>query len=189
MATLVKIRGLDRGKSVVADGTVGPPRGFRIPGGFGQQFPLGAKATLTPTTNTQSYTALYAGTYGNAIKVQTAVGTLAVSVTYAAGTAVPTILVTAPATATLAANQAVVAAVNANFEAAQWVVAAIAGTGAAAHAAVAATNLASGTNVGTGQPFYINVASKTTSIIDIDEPQTAKTLRRNVGRYVSLGLA
>lgn len=191
MATLVKIRGLDRGKSVVSDGSVtgGSYRGFRIPQGMGLYYPAGVKATLTPTANTQSYTALYGGTYGNAIKVQTATGTLAVSVSYAAGTAVPTILVTAPATATLAANQAVVAAVNAHAEASQWVVAAIAGTGAAAHAVVAATNLATGTNVGTGQPIYQNVSTKVTSIVDVDDAATQKVLKRNQYRYISLGAA
>lgn len=187
MATLVKLKGLDRGDSAVNSGTVGPARGFRVPAGT--QFPSGVKASLTPTALTQTYTALYGGTYGNSIKVQTATGTLAVSVSYASSTGAPTILVTAPATGTLAANQAVVAAVNAHAEASQFVVASVAGAGTGAHATVAATNLTGGTDVGTGQPIYRTLTNKALVVVDVDDPAVAKVLRRSAGRYVSLGLA
>lgn len=185
MATLVKIKGLERGNSAVGSGFVA--RGFRIPAGT--QYPAGVKASLTPTANTQTYTAKYGGTYGNAIRIQTAVGTLAVSVSYAASTGDPTILVTAPATATLVANQAVVAAVNAHAEASQFVTASIAGTGAAAHAVVAAAPLSGGTNVGTAQPFYRAVNNKSLVVVDVDDPAVARVLVRSKGRWISLGAA
>lgn len=186
MPTLVRIRGLDRGPSAV--GSDMSSRGFRLPLAE-QQFPGGAKATLTPTANTQTYTALNGGTFGNAIRVQTIVGTLGVAVTYTAGTGAPLIAVTAPATATLAANQAVVAAVNAHAEASQFVLASVAGTGAVAHFAVAATNLSGGTNVGTGQPQYRIINNRSTVTVDVDLPEVAKMLRRNAGRFISLGAA
>jgi len=191
MATLVKIRGLDRGDSAVGSGTAmsAGNRGFRLKSGLGKQFPSGVKASLTPTALTQTYTARYGGTYGNAIKVQTANGTLAVSVSYTATTGAPTILVTAPATGTLAANQAVVAAVNGHAEASQYVVASVAGAGTGAHAVVAATNLAGGTDVGTGQNIYVPVNNRSTAIVDIDDAETARTLRRNTNRFLSLGAA
>lgn len=186
MATLVKIKGIDRGPSAV--GSDMASRGFRIPQGLGQQFPSGVKASYTPTAATQTYTANYGGTQGNNIRVQTAVGTLAVTVSYASSTGYPTILVTAPATATLAANQAVVAAVNAHPEASQFVTASIAGAGTTAHAAVAATALSGGTDVGTGQAIYRLVNNKVGPVtVDVDDPATAKLLRRNAGRFVSLG--
>jgi hypothetical protein len=186
MATLVKIKGIDRGPSAVGSDLA--TRGFRVPAGLGQQFPSGVKASYTPTANTQTYTANYGGTYGNNFRVQTAVGTLAVSVSYAASTGYPTVLVTAPATATLAANQAVVAAVNAHAEASQYVTASVAGTGAAAHAVVAATALSGGTDVGTGQAIFRLVNNKVGPVIvDVDDPATAKVLRRNGYRFVSLG--
>jgi hypothetical protein len=187
MATLVKIRGLDRGPQVVGGDMA--PRGLRVNSGLGQQFPSGVKASLTPTANTQTYTALYGGTYGNNIRVATAVGTLGVTVAYTAATGQPTITVTAPATATLAANQAVVAAVNAHPEASLYVVASVNGTGAAAHAAVGAANLTGGTDVGTGQPIVRLLNNRATIVVDVDDPATAKALRRNAGRWVSLGAA
>jgi hypothetical protein len=186
MPTLVKIRGLDRGPSAVGGDLLS--RGFRVPLAE-LAYPAGVKASLTPTAATQTYTALQGGTFGNAIRIQTAVGALAVSVTYAAATGAPTILVTAPATGTLVANQAVVAAVNAHAEASQFVVASVAGAGTGTHAVVAATNLSGGTNVGTGQQQFRIVNNRSTFVVDVDEPQTAKMLRRNAGRFISLGAA
>jgi hypothetical protein len=186
MATLLKIRGLDRG-TASGDSPVVARRGFRVPSALGKQFLSGVKASLTPTANTQTYTAKYGGTWGNSVRIQTATGTLAVSVSYAASTGVPTILVTAPATATLAANTAVVNAVNAHAEASQLVTASIAGTGAAAHAVVAATALSGGTDVGTGQSIYVRTNQSATALVDADDPATAKMLRRNAGRFISLG--
>lgn len=187
MATLVKIKGLERGHSAVGAGSAA--RGFRVPSGQGLQYPSGVKASLTPTANSVTFTALYGGTYGNSIQVATAVGTLAVAVTYAASTGNPTITVTAPATANLAANQAIVAAVNAHAEASQFVVASVAGTGAAANAAVAAAPLSGGTNVGTGQPINRVVNNKSLVVVDVDDAATARALIRAKGRWISLGAA
>lgn len=188
MATLLKIRGLDRD---VASGESVPPRGFRVASQYKQaQGGSGtAKATLTPTANSVKFDAKYAGAWGNNVRVATASGSLAVAVSYAASTGHPTITVTAPATATLAANQAIVAAVNADPIASQFVTASVAGTGAAANAAVAAANLATGSD-GTGAslyPIYIRVSGQQVQIIDIDNQETARNLRRNNGRFVSLG--
>src|SRR6476469_182267 len=183
MATLLKVRGLDRGSQVVGGDIA--PRGFRVNSGLGQQFPSGVKASLTPTANSVTFTSNYAGTYGNNFRITTVVGSLAVSTAYAAGTGFPTITVTAPATATLAANQAIVAAVAADPQASQLVTASVAGTGAAANAAAGPTNLAGGTDVGTGQPIVRVANNKTIVIVDVDDPATAKALRRNAGRWVS----
>jgi hypothetical protein len=186
MPTLVKIKGLDRGPSAVGGDLLA--RGFRVPSNS-QQFPAGVKASRTPTAATQTYTANYGGTFGNSISLTTVVGTLGVAVTYAANTGAPTITVTAPATATLAANQAVVAAVNAHPEASQFVTASVAGAGTTAHAATGPAALAGGTDVGTGQAIYRNVGSKALVVVDVDNAETAKMLRRNAGRYISLGAA
>lgn len=188
MATLVKLRGLNR-VNTAGTGAVISNRGFRVRDALGLQYPAGVKASLTPTANTQTYTAKYGGTYGNSISVQTVVGTLGVNVTFASGTGLPTVVVTAPATATLAANQAVVAAVNAHPTASQYVTASIAGTGAAAHAAVAATALSGGTNVGTAQTIERTLAGAVTVIVDLDDAFTLRQLRRNQAQYISLGQA
>lgn len=185
MATLVKIHGLDRGPQVVGGDLAA--RGFRVNSGLGQQFPAGVVASLTPTANGVTYSAKNGGTYGNGTRITTVVGSLGVATTFTASTGQPLVTVTAPATATLAANQAIVAAVAADPVASQFVTAATSGTGAAANAATGPTNLAGGTDVGTGQPIVRVLNNKTLAIVDVDDPATAKALRRNAGRWVSLG--
>jgi len=190
MATLVKIKGLRRARAVGDVQGVMSGRGMRVRSALGDAYPAGVKATRTPTANTQLYTAKQGGTYANAILITTVVGTLGVAVTYAASTGVPTITITAPATATLAANQAVVAAVNADPTAGQLVTASIAGTGAAAHAANGPTAMSGGTNVGTGQALYLRINGGALAIVDVDDPRVASALRRaNPTDWISLGLA
>jgi hypothetical protein len=77
MAYLAKIRALPRG-SASGDVSVMKGRGVRVPSGLGPYFPAGVKASLTPTANSVTFTALYGGTWGNSLRVQTLVGTLAI---------------------------------------------------------------------------------------------------------------
>lgn len=190
MATLVKIKGLDRGDSAVASGSVGPARGFRVRSGLGQQFPSGVKASRTSGTSNAAVTstARYGGTYGNSIKVAyVASGTAGdVAVTYS-GSA-PTITVSLGSGSTLSATNAA-AAINADPEASSLVTATAGGTGASNVVAEAATALSGGTNVGTGQAIYKTVNNKSVTVVDADDAETARILRRNSGRYISLGQA
>ena len=192
MATLVKIKGLDRGINSADLTTVGRSyRGIRVKAPY-QQAQGGsgtAKATLTPNTNSVSFTANSAGTWGNNVSIVTAVGTLGVATTYAATTGYPTITVTAPATATVAANTAIVSAVNNDPVASQYVTAALAGTGAAANAGQSTATLASGSN-GSGavlNPIWIKAAQNAPVVVDVDDPQNVRVLRRNYNRFISLG--
>jgi hypothetical protein len=192
MAYLAKIKGYQRANAA-ADTPVLRARGVRVPSGLGSQFPSGAKATYVPTANGVAYTAIYGGTWGNSLRVQTAIGALAITAPSAinATTGFPDFLVTAPATATVAANQAIVAAVNADPYMSQFIVASLSGTGAAANAAVAVTALSTGTNVGTGQPIWVRATQGTgqtgTAIVDLDNALTARMLRRQEGAYKVVG--
>lgn len=191
MATLVKIRGLDRGNSA-GDSNVNAGRGFRLPspyssaqGGTGT-----AKASYTPTANVVTYTANYAGAYANSISIVHATGgaaTPVVSVTYpTGGSSAPTITVTGTAATT---PQSVVTAVNANPLAASLLTASVAGTGAGTFAAVATTALSGGSD-GSGAtltPIPVRTNQTTTVVVDMDNPAVAKLLRRNAGRFISLG--
>jgi hypothetical protein len=192
MAYLAKIRALPRG-SASGDVSVMKGRGVRVPSGLGPYFPAGVKASLTPTANSVTFTALYGGTWGNSLRVQTIVGTLAIGAPSAinATTGFPDFTVTAPATATLAANQAIVAAVNSDPFMSQYIVASIAGTGAAANGAVAMTALSGGTNSGTGQTFWVRASGVAgnagTAIVDLDNTLTARQLRRQNSAFVVVG--
>lgn len=189
MAYLAKLRGLPRG-SQAGDSSLIKGRGLRVNSGLGLAFDSGVKAALTPTANSVTFTAVAGGTWANAITVQTIVGALAIAVTFNATTGTPVIAVTAPATATLAANQAIVAAFNADPIAGQYVIASVAGTGAAANAAVGAAALSTGTtgtNVGTGRPLWLRVWQGAMVIVDLDSPLTSKVLRRSAGNYTVVG--
>jgi hypothetical protein len=188
---LVQIQGLDR-PNQAADTPAARLRGLRVPTQYkqAQDTPGTAYASITPTANSVTFTATEPGAWGNNIRVATAVGTLGVALTYdtLANGGRPIITVTAPATATLAANQAIVAAVNGSPVAA-FVTASINGTGAAANAAVAAASAAGGSD-GTA-PTYYPVWQHTTwgfpVVVDIEDPLTAKLLKRGSYRYTSLG--
>jgi len=193
MATLVKIRGLDR----ISPSTDSPVsrgyRGFRVKSQF-TQVQGGTsmvKATLS-ITNQLTVTALTAGTWGNSVTFATAVGgsTPVVATTYASSTGLPTITVTAPATATLAANTLIVNAINTDPLASQFVVAALVGTGAAANGSTSAA-LSTGSNGsnGTQYPIWIRTGQNAPVIVDIDDPQNVRILRRNYNRFISLGAA
>lgn len=188
MATLALLRGLTRGKSAVGDALA---RGFRVPlNTYTRQEGAGAvRASRTPTANTQTYTAKGAGTWGNNISVTTVVGSLGVSVTFAASTGHPTVTVTAPATATLAANQAVVNAVNAHPTASALVTATLAGTGDAAHAATGPLALQNGANgSGSAERVYVPVTNRATFPVDLDDPKVERVLGRNKNKWVVLDL-
>lgn len=186
MATLVKLRGLDRGDSAVASGSAlsAGDRGFRVKSGFGQQYPSGVKATATvASTPTFTVTAKYGGTWANGHTVTVATGGTAgnIVVSYGAGTGVPTFTISTGGTLTV--TQAV-AALNAHAHFSQYYTAS--GSGAALTAGGSGA-LAGGTNVGTGQSIYVQLNNKSTAVVDIDDAETARTLRRNYNRFMSLG--
>ena len=197
MPTLVKIRGLARAQAAAGDGSVMKGRGVRLPSVYTAYNGAGSvKATLSMTANTVQYAAVAGGTWANALLITHVVGGSApsVAVTYASGTGVPTITVTAPATATLAANLLVVAAVNNDPVAGQFVVCSILGTGATAHTAGGPTALGgtvSGANdtSGGGYPLLIRAVQNGTIVVDVDNAKTARTLRRSDWNFVSLGVA
>lgn len=147
MATLLKIKGLDRGDSSPGSGTALSPgnRGFRVPSAIGTQYPLGTKAfeivgTVGAPNAAVQYLAKYPGAFGNNLKVvqNTPSGSSTViAVAYAATTGNVTITVT-PSTTDTAATTA--AAVNLHSEASQYVVASVVGTGASAPVASADAN-------------------------------------------------
>lgn len=190
MATFVKLRGLDRGDSAVSSGSAlsAGDRGFRVKSGYGQGFPSGVKATATggATTSALTVTARYGGTWANGHTFnvsQAGSGTGTVTVAYAAGTGVPTYTVTGAATMT--ANNAA-AALNAHPGFSALYTATGGGTGTTL---VNPGALAGGTNVGTGQSLYVQLNNKATALVDIDDAETARTLRRNYNRFISLGAA
>jgi hypothetical protein len=204
MATILKLRGLDRGKSVVSDGsaTGGSLRGFKVPSALGPSVTGGTsvRATLDIGTTTAGvkYTSKIGGVKGNSIQVAHLDNAgnnnpLLVTVAYAATTGAPTINVQlatdGAGTPNSTANQ-VVAAVNASAEASQFVTASALTTGAGTAVVGAAAALANGANgTGTSEPFYQNVNSKSTVLVDVDDQKTVRTLKRNANRFVSLGAA
>jgi len=151
MATLLKIRGLDRVSSSqsLLTGEGRPARGFRVPSAL-SYFPSGVAALnrvgVVGTPNAAvRYDAKYPGAWANAVtggttglnvKQNTPSGSSTViAVTYPnTGLAAPLISIT-PSTTDTAAT--LVAAVNAHPEASQYVVASLVGTGASAPVASA----------------------------------------------------
>lgn len=204
MATVVKIRGLDRGKAAASDGsaTGGSFRGFKVKSALGPSVTGGtsvaANLTIGAGNAAVKYTSKVGGAAGNNIQVahvDPAGNNVALSVvvTYSATTGYPVITVngaTDGASALTSTATQVAAAVNASAEASQFVTASLPGTGASVITAAAAAPLASGANgTGTSEPFYQSVNNKTTVLVDIDDPVTVRTLRRNNNRWVSLGAA
>lgn len=193
MATIVKIRGLDRGDSVVASGTAmsSGDRGFRVKSGYGLQFPSGVKATATggATTSGVTVTAKYGGTWANGHTFTLVAGganhTVTIVVTFAATTGVPTYTYNA---GTLTTANELVTALNADPSFSSLYTAAPLSTGVGT-TLVSVGALASGTNVGTGQSIYVPVQNKRTTLVDIDDSETSRTLRRNTNRFLSLGQA
>jgi hypothetical protein len=196
MATVVKIRGLDRSNSnaVAGDGsaTGGSYRGFKVPSTLGPTVTGGTsvKASLAvgSGTNGVTYTSKIGGVKGNDITIvqSAAAGTFSVAVTYAASTGKPTITVVPKTGETI--NQ-LIAQVNADPAAAQFVTASPVsdglGTTPATQAGAALANGANGT--GTSEPFYQSVNSKSTVLVDLDDQKTVRNLKRNANRWISLG--
>lgn len=195
MATVVKIRGLDRSNSnaVAGDGsaTGGSYRGFKVPSTLGPSVTGGtsvrASTSIGTTTNGIVYTSKIGGAKGNNIKItQAAAGTFGVTVAYASGTGYPTLTITPQSTETI--NQ-LVARVNADPTAAQFVTASALTTGAGTTPATATDQaLSSGADgTGTSEPFYQSVNSKSTVLVDLDDQKTVRNLKRNANRWISLG--
>jgi len=188
MATLVKIHGLDRGAATGDTPTV-KTRGFRVASGHGLQFPGGVKATATggTTTNGMVATAKYGGTWANGHTFTYAAGAadnnVVVTVAYAANTGVPTFTYTAGTLNTVAQ---IVTALNANPLVNQLYSFSSLTTGAGT-TPVSPGALASGTNVGTGQPIYVSANATITLIVDVDDKATARSLKRAGWRFISLG--
>lgn len=205
MATLLKIRGLDRGDAVsrTAAGSVVAGKGFRVPSGNLTQV-VGATGAVRGVlargagNAAVTYTANWFGASGNNVQVAhvAQAGTLprSIVVTYAASTGYPTITVN-PATTAGAINagetaDVIAAAVNADPVASQYVTATSAAAGTATTVtAAAAAPLATGADgtLGTTQALYFIANSRTLVVVDLDDTTTRKMLRRNTGRYVSLG--
>ncbi|HMD79798.1 MAG TPA: hypothetical protein VKE92_00735, partial [Anaerolineales bacterium] len=80
----------------------------------------------------------------------------------------------------------IVTALNANpFVASLYAVSSL--TSGAGTSPVSPGALATGSDVGTGQDIYVPVNNKATAIVDVDDAQTSRTLKRNTNRFVSLG--
>ena len=200
MATLVKIKGLDRGDAVSRSSTsrVTANNGFRVPDGRFTQDLGGVAASKTIGTGNAAVTvtANWKGASGNNIQYgQVVSGTntaFSIVVTYAANTGYPTITVNAATdggglSTTTAATAA--AAINADPVASQYITAAAGGTGASVIVAGAAAALTSGADNATPNLQAVNLVanSKNIVVVDLDDPTTRKLLRRNNGRFVSLG--
>ncbi len=191
MPTLVKIRGLDRSN---VGGYPGVGSGFRLRSAFKQK--TGGtgvvKATRTSTGTTDNLfrvTSRYGGATFNGIglTVNAPAGSTTTVTAAVQSDGLPNIVVSPKTGAT--ANE-VVAAINANPDAAQWVTADVpSGTGAAAVVATAAGDLTTGAD-GTGSSdsdILLMVRSTNSTVVDLDDVLTMKLLRRNAGRYISLG--
>lgn len=200
MATLVKIHGLDRANSA-GDASVLATRGFRLP--LSLKRAEGGTSMVTATlvsgagNSAITFNARYPGAWGNNITVAiVAAGTnpRSIVVTYpSAGSAAPTITINlATTTGTPNASEtsaSVAASVNADPAAANFVTATAGGTGLGVVAAAAGAALATGAD-GTGStlsPIYARASAGNVLVVDVDDPKVSKLLRRNNGRFVSLG--
>jgi hypothetical protein len=151
MTTLIKIRGLDRigNYSDLSNQITNLPgfgRGFRLKSALGLQYPVGGVqayetvGTVGGINGAVTYTAQHAGALGNNISViQNAPSgsTRVIALTFASGTGYPVITITPSSTDTAAT---LAAAVNLDYNASQYVVASLPGTGASAPVASANAN-------------------------------------------------
>lgn len=204
MATLVKIRGLSRGKGVsaagVADATLLGSRGLRVPSAIGTVYLVGGtKASVNVGTGgVVTFTAKYAGTWANG----TATAGLGIALVAGAGSGnlgpgTVTITGTSPSKhhalsfaidsgVSTAAN--VVAAMNADPVLSQYGVASVQTGGAVT--AQAEQQLASGANgTDAGQSLIVTASNRSTALVDVDDPKVARILRRSDYGWVSLGAA
>lgn len=194
MATYVKIRGLPRA-SGATDAGVMKGRGLRVPYPVAAA-PAGVKASVVrgqTSAGRVTFTAIQGGTWANgsanaglAAALTTGAGTGNVVVTVAlSGTGIGLYTINVQIDDGVTTAAAAAAAVNAHPVASQLVVATASTAGALT--AQAAGNLASGTNSGTTQRFFIRSASDSTVVVDVDDPYVGKVLRRSAGNYISLG--
>jgi hypothetical protein len=175
-------------------------RGFRVRWGLGNQVrgtgQVQAAKTIGAANAAVTATANWPGAVGNNIQfgIVVAGGTVARSIvtTIQAATGQPIITVN-PATTTGVVNgtetaTAIAAAINNDPTASQYVTATAGGTGVTIVVAGAAANLTGGTDgAGTAEPIYLAVNSAAPVVVDIDNQQTVRSLRRNAGQFVSLG--
>ena len=215
MSKLVLIRGLDRGGRTssgftASDSSVDSVRGFKGRAALGRAYTAGVKASyttaLTGANNDLKFTARYGGTYANNITLVYVDPsgnnkTLSVVVTYASTTGYPVITVNLATNGggTITSTGAqILAAINGDPTASQWVIASLAASndGTGVVTAMSSQSLASGTNVGTdaeppygvvGEPIYIKVVAPVSIVVDTDDPNVGRVLRRNHSRYISLG--
>jgi len=189
MATVVKIRGLDRSDNTGGSATGGSYRGFKVKSALGPSVTGGTSVAASKTLGTLKFTSKIGGAAGNNIQAALVTGgtaTPAVTVTYASTTGYPTVTSTQTAGVTEAV---VVAAINADPIASQFVTASTT-SGGTAFTAGAAGALSSGANgTGTSEPFYQSVNSRSTVLADVDDQVTVRTLKRNANRWISLGTA
>lgn len=206
MATYLKIRGLTRNASDDT-GAVYSGSGFRVRSAIGQQWPhAGTTATLTTSltgsNNDLVYSAAYPGAFGNNISVAyvtpgTNNAVLGVVISYASGTANPTItvnLATNGSAAITSTAAQIKAAVLADPVAGRLVTIANAASndGTGVVTALSSTPLASGANgtasaTNVGQSIELPVTGLNTVVVDLDDAFTLRQLYRMKGRWVSLG--
>jgi hypothetical protein len=212
MATLVKIRGLDRPRSTTAGASGAASsadspvmaRGFRLPASVGtastSKFsPAGVKASRTSGSSNAALTvtANEGGTYGNSItfRVVAQSGTAGRSVVIdyptAGSSAVRITLNPATTGGSIDAGETAALMVGyLNNSAASHLITASLGasTGATVIAADAGGTLANGTDVAPlSDPLYLRLTEAFTVVVDMDDARVAKLLRRNAGRFISLG--
>jgi hypothetical protein len=201
MATLVKLRGLDRATTATPNSAASGGEmfrsGFRVKSGVlspsvtGGTSVKASRVTGTGATNQITWTARTGGVTGNNISITVAAasgtaGTATFAVSHVASTGLPSITAT-PGTGTTAAQLASLA--NKDPEVSQYVTAAPTdGTGAGTSLTQTILALQSGANgTGTSEPFYLTANSKSTVVVDLDDAATQRMLYRNKARYVSLG--
>jgi hypothetical protein len=194
MATYVKLRGLSRGAGG-SDVSVMKGRGIRVPYPA-LMSPAGVKASVIrgqTSPGRVTFTANQGGTWANgganaglAAALTTGAGTGNVVVSVAlSGTGIGLLTITVQIDDGVTTAAAAAAAVNQHPVASQLVTATASTAGALT--AQAAGNLASGTDSGTGQRFFVRLAQNTTFVVDVDDSYTARALRRADYGYVSLG--
>lgn len=192
MATLVKIRGIDRAAD--GDNNVISKNGFRV-----RNSTSGTKASyttaLTGTNNDLVFTAVNGGPWGNDITV-TYVDPGGVSATLGVVVTGHAIVVNlGRATSAINSTGTLVRdLINGDASASALITAAYAtgnnGTGLVTAMSVQTlVGGAYGDGLTLDTSVYSLVNNTATVTVDIDDPQVARILRRNHYRYVSLGLA
>ena len=191
MARLVKLLGLDRGESGSSGAYAG--RGFRLPSAHKQKVGGTGVVAASREVGTANDRLRVSSKYGGAVfngigfQIGTGGGATPVISTTIQSDGLPNILVTCDATTT--ANE-VIALINGDVEASQWVVADRPNGDGTANVVAAANADLTGGNNGTGSsdaPVLQRVTAKNVVVVDLDDAATLRLVRRNAGRFVSLG--